>query len=128
MTAFGMEGSMDGGEAMYCYWYLFLPKATLASTPHSLSPRTSLPHLVSIAAVLKMGQNSWVTTEQLAYLRSWIPHLPCAKETITLQMLYLQAYKGFIVRWPLEPGVPKPGILPEQLVAKAKEGLQKVHT
>ena len=46
-----------------------------------------------------MGRNSWATTEQLKYLKSWIPQLPHAKETTTLKTLYLQVHEGFLVKW-----------------------------
>lgn len=125
-ATFRMECSVDGDEAMYRYRYLFSCKAALVSAARSLSPGTHPQHLAHIATILRMGRRPWATPDQLEYLKSWLPHLPRAKETIGLQTLYKQVYEGFIVKWQPDPAVPVPGMSSEQLADKAKDILRDV--
>ena len=128
-TTFGMEGPTGKTELGHRYRCLCM-SATLpmsAARSFSQTPHLShLSHLVHIATVLGMGRQPWATPAQLEYLRSWLPHLPRAKKTTSLQTAYIQAYEGFLVKWQPEPIVPVPDASPEQLAARAKKKLLNV--
>ena len=96
------------------------------STAHFLPPTTYPPYPIRIFIILGMGRHSWATPDQLAYLKSWVPQLTRAKETIGLQTLYLQVHESFLERWKPEMVGSVTGMSPEQITAKAKDDLLKV--
>jgi hypothetical protein len=123
-----MEGSAGEAEAAYRCRYFYLCEASPMSTAHFLPPTTYPPHPIHIFIILGMGRHSWATPDQLVFLKSWVPQLPRAKETIGLQTLYLQVHESFLEKWKLESVGPVAGMSPEQITAKAKNDLLKVRT
>ena len=125
-TAVGMEGFTSETEAACCYRYLSMPGVLSVPTARFLSQTARLFHLVHITVIFGMGRPSWATPEQLEYLKSWLPHLPCAKKTTGLQTMYMQAYEGFLLKWEPAHFRVDPDESPEQITARAKEKLLSV--
>lgn len=125
-TTFGMEGFAGKTETVRRCRCLYMPGVLPMPSTHFLSQTTCLLHLFHIAVISGMGRNSWVTTEQLIYLKSWLPLLPHAKGTIGLNTVYMQAYEGFLLKWQPRPVTPDPDMSPEQLETAAKDKLQRV--
>ena len=83
---------------------------------------------IPVAVIPKMGRNSWASPIQRNWLKSFLPMLPQAKETTSLEMFYIQVYEAFLKKWDPEPIVSplEESLSPEQLTERAKKRLKKV--
>ena len=83
---------------------------------------------ISTAVIPGMGQHTWATPEQLAYLESFVNLCPQAKGTTGLKTLYQQVYDGFLAKWDAEPVDPEPdtSLSAEELEAKSNARLKRV--
>ena len=109
-------------------WFSAITFSVPSSITFSVPSSVDRQFFVPIALISAMGRHSWATLEQLDYLKSFVPLLPQAKETTSLETLYLQVYEGFLKKWTLDPVAPASGTSPslEELEVKAKERLRNV--
>lgn len=109
-------------------WYI---SVSLSLTIPALACSFPLPILRLFAFILvipSMGRRPWATPDQRVYLKSFLPSLAQAKDTIGLNTLYTQVYEGFLKKWKAHPIVLKPGEVcpPELLLVREKTRLQNV--
>ena len=83
---------------------------------------------VPVPIIPEMGRKSWASPLQRNWLESFLPMLSQAKETTSLETLYVQVYEAFLKKWDPEPIVPslKEPLSPEELNERAKKRLKKV--
>lgn len=89
-TAGALLPALSGG-----LFYLLPNMAVCLSSP----PRISF---------LSMGRRPWATSDQLTFLRSYIPELPKAKAGTGLNVLYVQVAQEFLTHWAAEPTTSHP--------------------